>query len=459
MGYCFATWTGDFSSTRILRRVLTTCNSSTNLIYGSPLLHLGRCSLFYLILEYQDTLETRKRKRSRAPGAYSSHSDANVMAAEAQEITTHFIHTRKQKALEKAPKMGSASASTRRSGRIHNLGDASSLQQTSEGQLTEKLPKHRKARPFSDKENDASKLTGDAISKQKRPGRPQKPRGSSISGQRANAVPASAKPQQEKAGLRQKGSLGNGRESGTDDADGKGDAWVIPPYRKLVTHTRLIALKTMTSKWAPLEQEALAAVQTVLADCARPVLSHVGAAKGSNSERRQEQCRLAISATTRRLRSKLTKGIPFPPAAGHIGRITKASRRGGTRESDFDFDSTLECVKALEQQLNPLQHSITLLEGQRRREERTLEADYAALRQLETNAQAETRTWRDRTRRLHVLAPADDKAPQPTRFQTNVELSERPGSDREGGIYQVRILHAPLLPFCGPVANRLLIRT
>ncbi|EFW99608.1 hypothetical protein CMQ_7976 [Grosmannia clavigera kw1407] len=193
----------------------------------------------------------------------------------------------------------------------------------------------------------------------------------------------------------------------------------------------------MASKWVPLEQEALAAVQTILADCARPVLSHLGVIKGPNSERRQELSRLAISATTRRLRSKLVKGIPFPPPAGHVGRTSKAARRSGcTQESDFDFERTLECVKSLEQQLDPLQHSITLLEEQRKREERTLEADYAALRQLEINAQAETRTWRDRTRRLHVLAPTGDKASQSLKFQANVELLERPDKNCDGGIYE-----------------------
>lgn len=173
----------------------------------------------------------------------------------------------------------------------------------------------------------------------------------------------------------------------------------------------------MTSKWAPLEKEALAAVQALLADCARPVLSHMGGGRGQNSERRQELSRLAIAAATRRLRSKLAKGIPFPPVgvAGRAGNAGKTSRRGtgggSGREAEFDYDRTLESVQALEQQLDPLQHAVVLLERQRAHEERALEADYAALRQLETNAQAETRTWRERSRRLHVLVPAGDEVP------------------------------------------------
>ncbi|KIH94325.1 hypothetical protein SPBR_05756 [Sporothrix brasiliensis 5110] len=190
-------------------------------------------------------------------------------------------------------------------------------------------------------------------------------------------------------------------------------------FAQLVPRTRYIPLATMANKWAPLEREAIAAVQSLLEECARPVISRVGANAGASGggaavERRQEQTRQAIASVTRRVRSKLVKGIPFPPGTVHIvsrrGRPSTKPLPDDDRNglaADFNFERAVEEAHALEQQLSPLQHAVALLERERKHEEEALAADYAALRQLETNAQADLRTWRDRTRRAHVLAPVD----------------------------------------------------
>ncbi|CAK7270790.1 hypothetical protein SEPCBS57363_004279 [Sporothrix epigloea] len=191
---------------------------------------------------------------------------------------------------------------------------------------------------------------------------------------------------------------------------------VDAPFRRLVPCTRMVPMATMSSKWAPLEREAIAAVHALLEECARPVLSRtraMGASSGSSaSERRQEQTRQAISSVTRRLRSKLVKGIPFPP--GTVVVTSRRRRRGANGqndkvskglEADFNYESAAEGAQALEQQLTPLQHAIALLERERKCEEDALEDDYAALRELETNAQADLRTWRERARKAHRLVP------------------------------------------------------
>ncbi|KAL1896849.1 hypothetical protein Sste5346_004483 [Sporothrix stenoceras] len=189
------------------------------------------------------------------------------------------------------------------------------------------------------------------------------------------------------------------------------------PFAQLVPRTRYIPLATMANKWAPLEREAIAAVQSLLEECARPVVSRIRSGAGASGggaavERRQEQTRQAISGVTRRLRSKLVKGIPFPP--GTVQIVSRRGRRSSKVQpdnnglsADFNFERAVEGAQALEQQLSPLQHAIALLERERKREEEALAADYAALRQLETNAQADLRTWRERTRKAHVLAPVD----------------------------------------------------
>ncbi|CAK7221634.1 hypothetical protein SCUCBS95973_004565 [Sporothrix curviconia] len=201
----------------------------------------------------------------------------------------------------------------------------------------------------------------------------------------------------------------------------------------------------MANKWAPLEKEAIAAVHALLEECARPVIARVriaaGGGGGAAIERRQEQTRQAISSVTRRLRSKLVKGIPFPP-----GTVVVSSRRGRRSskgpndkvssgiEADFNYESAVEGAQALEQQLNPLQHAVALLERERKREEAALEADYATLRELETNAQVDLRTWRERARKAHVLAPVDggtgNSSDPSSRHLLQVELVARaPASD------------------------------
>ncbi|CAK7228672.1 hypothetical protein SBRCBS47491_006985 [Sporothrix bragantina] len=215
-------------------------------------------------------------------------------------------------------------------------------------------------------------------------------------------------------------------EEGEDDnvmrrrrqSSGPSDGNADPPFRQLVPRTRMVPMATMANKWAPLERDAIAAVHALMEECARPVIARVRAAGsgggGAANERQQEQTRQAISSVTRRLRSKLVKGIPFPP-----GTVVVSSRRGrrSTKgqddnissglEADFNYESAAEGALALEQQLTPIQHAIALLERERKCEEAALEADYAKLRELETNAQVDLRTWRERARKAHVLAPVD----------------------------------------------------
>ncbi|CAK7206215.1 hypothetical protein SEUCBS139899_009002 [Sporothrix eucalyptigena] len=222
-----------------------------------------------------------------------------------------------------------------------------------------------------------------------------------------------------------------------------------PPFRQLVPRTRLIPMATMVNKWAPLERDAIAAVQDLLEECARPVMSRVRASRaggggGAANERLQDQTRQAITSVTRRLRSKLVKGIPFPPGTVFVSsrkgrRSTKGQgdKPSSGLEADFNYERAVEGAQALEQQLTPLQHAIALLERERKREEEALEADYATLRELETNAQADLRTWRERSRKAHVLAPVDggtgNRSDRSNKHLLQVELVEQALASDENG--------------------------
>ena len=81
---------------------------------------------------------------------------------------------------------------------------------------------------------------------------------------------------------------------------------------------------------------------------------------------------------------------------------------------------------------------MTLLKREVEKEEKLLEKDYAELRTLETNARAEARTWRERLKKSHPLAPDVNKeeaepAPGSHEPDTLHEAEATPGT-----IFQVR---------------------
>lgn len=64
----------------------------------------------------------------------------------------------------------------------------------------------------------------------------------------------------------------------------------------------------------------------------------------------------------------------------------------------------MNAVQGLEKTLNPLLHSVSLLEREIRKEEDALERDYDSLHKLEANARSEAKGWREKAKREHVLA-------------------------------------------------------
>ena len=221
-------------------------------------------------------------------------------------------------------------------------------------------------------------------------------------------------------------------EDDVEDDDDDDNDELQQPFRQLVPRTRLVPLATMTNKWAPLDRDAIAAVQSLLDECARPVLARLGSS--SEKKDRQDAARQAVAGVTRRLRSKLVKGIPFPTDANGAKSNRKPAKKlkaaDATRVS-FLSEPTAE-MHALQSQLTPLQHAVALLASERRREEAALADEYAQLRALETNAQAELRTWRERQRRQHVLA---DGSPEAGLFPRTVGPEQDGHKDDTNGLF------------------------
>ncbi|KAI1802581.1 CENP-Q, a CENPA-CAD centromere complex subunit-domain-containing protein [Daldinia bambusicola] len=176
------------------------------------------------------------------------------------------------------------------------------------------------------------------------------------------------------------------------DRSSSPDSATSPPrYRHLTTRTRRVPLNIIESKWTALEQPALASVASLLQSASRPVLLRLS---GSSNPQRHAQAAAALNAVSKRLCSKIARGLPFPPA-------TTSTRR----EEEFEFERTVSGIQALESQLDPLLHSVELLRREKERAELELDREYKALARLGANAQAEARERREQVRKMHVLVP------------------------------------------------------
>ena len=193
------------------------------------------------------------------------------------------------------------------------------------------------------------------------------------------------------------------------------------------SQTRQVSRKTIEAKWAPLNPPAIAAIASLLSDAQRPVLLRL-----QDTRNRREHASAALSVITRRLRSKLVKGMPFPPPTA-----TTTSANRTAVEDDFDFERTVDGIQALENALNPLLHSVALLESEKAKEQAALEKDYAALNTLVANARAEVRGWRERRKREHPLAPAAKKVGEADAADEQpLELVKSQGAG-SGSVFQV----------------------
>ncbi|KAK0740539.1 CENP-Q, a CENPA-CAD centromere complex subunit-domain-containing protein [Schizothecium vesticola] len=200
---------------------------------------------------------------------------------------------------------------------------------------------------------------------------------------------------------------------------------LIPKYRHLTSRTRQIPRATITAKWSSLDDGAVAAIDGIISNCSLPVLSRF-----RDRQQRHQQAQTIMRTFAKRLHSKLLKGMPFPPPS------STARGTGGAagHELELDFEKTVDAMQALEKTLDPLLHSVALLEAEREREEAALEKEYEELQALEANARAEARGWRERGKRDHVLAPG----PRETRGGQAVLLSppvKTVGAPPAGGVF------------------------
>ncbi|OTB01050.1 hypothetical protein M426DRAFT_323831 [Hypoxylon sp. CI-4A] len=224
------------------------------------------------------------------------------------------------------------------------------------------------------------------------------------------------------------------RSSDNQDRESSPDSGATPPprYRHLATRTRRVPRNVIESKWTSLEAPAINSVSTLLQSASRPVLLRL------NNPQKHAQAQAALTAVSNRLRSKISRGLPFPPATTSI-----------RREDEFEYERTVSGIQALESQLDPLLHSVELLKREKDRAEKDLDNEYKALRRLGSNAHAEARERRERMRKMHVLVP--DKPPGES---VSTEEMVTAGED-SGKVFSDLKDDDDLLGLAGQIANHM----
>jgi hypothetical protein len=190
------------------------------------------------------------------------------------------------------------------------------------------------------------------------------------------------------------------------EADGEGS----DQHHRLVARMHTVSRSDIDKKWAALDNSSITAIASIIADAERSVLVRV-----PERNNKRDLAELAMAAVSRRLKAKLIKGMPFPPP---LSKIVSSGARAGRRAADVDtrknvgshdeelnFERTINNLQSLQALLDPLQHSLLLLQQEKVQEDIALESDYDTLHALENDARAQARDWEQRGRQSHALAP------------------------------------------------------
>ncbi|KAH8811738.1 CENP-Q, a CENPA-CAD centromere complex subunit-domain-containing protein [Xylogone sp. PMI_703] len=164
-------------------------------------------------------------------------------------------------------------------------------------------------------------------------------------------------------------------------------------YRRLAPITRRVPRDKIDAQWDPLQNNCIERISQLLQDVERPVIMRV------RDEEKRVQARTAIQMVSRKLISKLSKGLPFPPGIR------------SQRADDFDFEKVLDNNRSLEVQLTPILHSNELLEAELAHEMELLESEREVMEELEKNAKLATSKRKESKKKLHSLLQSQDDPP------------------------------------------------
>ncbi|KAJ0124641.1 hypothetical protein J7T55_005981 [Diaporthe amygdali] len=279
----------------------------------------------------------------------------------------------------------------------------------------------RRGRP---RQSDISSQGADPEQPSRPRGRPRRPSPEAGNEQEQGQPPAKNKRKQQQPRQMEPVVEEEEEDAGSDEEEQEF------PFRYLKESTKNIPRSVIAEKWNALDGPSINTVSTFLADAQRPVLLRL-----QDTNRRREHASTALLDISRRLRTKLVRGLPFPaPTTGPARRAA-----AGSYEDEFDFERAMNAVQSLENTLNPLLHSVSLLEREIKKEEDALAKDYDSLHKLEANARSEAKGWREKAKREHVLAPGIRRKGDSGDFDGDgdrLELVARPEEAPLGGLFK-----------------------
>jgi hypothetical protein len=159
----------------------------------------------------------------------------------------------------------------------------------------------------------------------------------------------------------------------------------ISDYQHLVPVTRKVNRHTIEEKWDGLPPNCVELISQILVNSQRPVIARIG------GENKRAQVNTALQMISRRLLSKISKGLPFPKAVGR------------QREDDFDFEKIIDRNRRLEGQLTSEIDANKLLDESLTKELARLQSEKDTLATLEANAKTESALRKTASGKFHPL--------------------------------------------------------
>ena len=204
-------------------------------------------------------------------------------------------------------------------------------------------------------------------------------------------------------------------------------------FYKLKERVRNVPRAEVEAKWQPLDEVSIDLVNNILIDSFNPALNHLQV-----RPQRHQQAICVLDETTEKIAHRLRRRQPFPKPLSKLGTLS-GTRSGTGHESELDYERLLKAIGAMNRQLATVLDSERLLTSTLKKEEAELEDEYRRRRELESNAKAEARSWKERSKKAHALAPSPRNPDGHVNSVLRSRLELQPsGPSLTGNLFKVR---------------------
>ena len=223
-------------------------------------------------------------------------------------------------------------------------------------------------------------------------------------------------------------------DTGAENEQDEGDESRETKFYMLKERVRNVPRAEVEAKWQPLDEVSIDLVNNILVDSFNPALNHLQV-----RPQRHQQAISVLDETTEKIAHRLRRRQPFPKPLSKLGTLS-GTRSGPGHESELDYERLLKAIGAMNRQLATVLDSERLLTGTLKKEEAELENEYRRRRELESNAKAEARSWKERSKKAHALAPSPRNNDSHVNSVLHSRLELQPsGTSLAGNLFKVRM--------------------